>query len=120
MTPEVTPHMSLLIDQSVYPDLDEPPSELLDDAAKADYLHRVCTAWDFGIMPDNATFEFFASWKDIFDRFLVSASPAYHAFRARMGWNSVPWPHGIKPPTPQWGHQDRIGGRDADPCDGFI
>jgi hypothetical protein len=32
----MTPH----IDQSVYPDLDEPPQELPDDLAKADYLHR--------------------------------------------------------------------------------
>jgi hypothetical protein len=108
------------IDQSVYPDLDEPPDELLDDAAKADYLHRICSAWDFGIMPDGTTFEMFASWMDILDRFPVLTSPAYHAFRSRFGWKPLPWPKGIRPPTPQWEHQDRIEGRGADPCDGLI
>jgi len=112
----MTPH----IDQSVYPDLDEPPQELPDDLAKADYLHRICAAWDFGIMPDKETFDLFASWQEIFDRFPVPASPAYHAFRSRVGWHSVPWPRGIKPPTPQWEHQDRIEDRESDPCDGLI
>jgi hypothetical protein len=112
--------MTQHIDHSVYPDLDQPPTELLDDAAKADYLHRICTAWDFGVMPDRATFELFANWKSIFDRYSVPTSPAYHAFRARLGWNPVPWPRGIKPPTPQWEHQDRIEGRGPDPCNEFI
>jgi hypothetical protein len=112
--------MTTPIDQSVYPDLDQPPDELVDDFAKADYLHRICTAWDFGIMPDRATSKLFAGWKDIFDRFPVSMSPAYHTFRAGLAWNVIPWPEGIKPPTPQWEHQDGIEGRDADPCEGMV
>lgn len=108
------------IDHSVYPDLDEPPDELSDDFARADYLHRICTAWDFGIMPDRETFDLFASWKDIFDRFPVITSPAYHAFRAGFRWDPLPWPPGIRPPTPQWEHQDRIEGRDEDPCENMI
>ena len=112
--------MKIPIDHSVYPDLDQPPNELADDFARADYVHRVCTAWDFGIMPDRATFELFAGWKDIFDRFPVSTSPAYHTFRAGFGWNAIPWPAGIKPPTPQWEHLDRIEGRGPDPCEEMV
>ena len=112
--------MKTPIDQSVYPDVDQPPDDLPDDFAKADYLHRMCTAWDFGIMPDRTTFDLFATWHDIFDRFPVITSPAYHTFRARFGWNALPWPSGVKPPTPQWEHQDRIEVRDADPCDRLV
>jgi len=112
--------MKSSIDHSVYPDLDQPPDELPDDSAKADYLHRICSAWDFGVMPDRETFDLFAQWKDIFDRYPVSASPAYHAFRSRYGWSAVQWPPGIKPPTPRWEHQDRIEGRDADPCEHMV
>ena len=109
--------MKLHIDHSVYPDLDSPPTELITAEDKADYLHRVCSAWDFGVLPDPQTFELFSGWKEIFDRFPVSASPAYHAFRARYGWEPVPWPPSIAPPTPQWEHQDRIEGRGEDPCE---
>jgi len=112
--------MKTPIDHSLYPDLDEPPDDLPDDFAKADYLHRVCTAWDFGILPDRETFDLLAGWKDIFDRFPVSTSIAYHTFRARFGWDEIPWPQGIQPPTPQWEHQDRIEGRPPDPCDGLV
>ena len=112
--------MSVFIDHSVYPDLDEPPRELATDYDKADYVHRVCTAWDFGIMPDPETFELFLGWKDIFDRFPVATSPAYHAFRDGFRWNKIPWPEGIRPPTPRWEIQDRIEGRPPDPCENMI
>ena len=112
--------MSIHIDQSVYPDLDEPPMELPDDFAKADYLHRICTAWDFGIMPDRATFDLFSGWIEIFDQFPVITSPAYHTFRSRFGWNQLPWPDGVRPPTPRWEHQDRMEERAADPCEGMV
>jgi hypothetical protein len=108
------------IDHSVYPDLDEPPDELVTDFDKADYLHRICTAWDFGILPDPETFALFSGWREIFDRFPVSTSPAYHTFRSRFGWPAVPWPAGIKPPTPAWEHLDRLEGRDADPCENMV
>lgn len=112
--------MNLPIDQSVYPDLDAPPEELGDDLAKADYLHRICTAWDFGTPPDRSTFDLFCSWKTIFDKFPVITSPAYHAFRLKFGWPALAWPTGIAPPTPQWEHRDRIEGRAPDPCDGWV
>ncbi|MEO6913441.1 MAG: hypothetical protein ABI182_05415, partial [Candidatus Baltobacteraceae bacterium] len=77
------------IDGSVYPDLDSPPTDLPTDEAKADYVARICAAWDFGILPEPETFTLFASWRGIFERFLVDDSPAFHSFCRRFGW-----PHG--------------------------
>ena len=107
------------IDHSVYPDTD-PPDELVSDWDKADYVHRICTAWDFGIHPDPETFDLFSQWRDIFDRFPVATSPAYHAMRSWFDWPPVPWPEGIPAPTPRWVHLDRLEGRDADPCEDMI
>lgn len=78
------------LDHSVYPDLDDPPTELTTDEAKADYVHRICSHWDYGIVPDPETFELFRQWKPIFDRFPIAHSPAYHTFRAWFGWEPVP------------------------------
>jgi hypothetical protein len=77
------------LDHSVYPDLDEPPEELTGPADRADYVHRICSAWDFGIVPDHETFELFRAWRDIFEAYRLPASPAYHAFRAWFGWPTV-------------------------------
>lgn len=79
----------MYIDGSVYPDLDKVPTELVTDEEKADYVARVCGAWDFGVMPARATFDLFSGWRHIFERFPIKNSPAYHAFCAKFGW-----PHG--------------------------
>jgi hypothetical protein len=84
----------MYIDQSVYSDID-PPSELLTLEAKADYLHRICSAWDFRIHPEPETFAVLREWKQVFDRFPLVTSPAYHAFRAWFGWERVPRPAGL-------------------------
>jgi hypothetical protein len=73
------------IDYSVYPDLDTQPS-LDTDEDKADYIQRICAAWDYGIMPDANTVELFSRWRDIFDRFPLETSASYAAFRAAFGW----------------------------------
>ena len=42
--------MRYRIDGSLYPD--EPPPVILDSLAeRVDYLARLCSAWDFGILP---------------------------------------------------------------------
>jgi len=79
----------IILDHSVYPDLDLPPDELPTVEDEADYLHRVCTAWDFGVPPERSTIDLFSGWKDVFDRFPVKSSPAYHAFRRAFGWEPV-------------------------------
>ncbi len=112
--------MSLEIDQSVYPDLDHPPKALESLEAKADYVHRICSAWDFGVHPDVATFDLFTRWRDVFDQFPVTTSPAYHAFRSWFRWPTLDMPEGVPTMTPRWLHMDRLEGRPTDPCEKMI
>ena len=90
----------MYIDHSVYPEFDEPPDVLETDYDKADYVHRICTAWDFYIHPEPETFELFRGWKAIFDRF--------------------PVPNPFPGFTPQWEILDRLEGREPDPCESMI
>ena len=76
------------LDASVYPDQD-PPEELATDADKADYLHRIVSAFDHGVVPDGSTLDLLSGWKEIFDRFPLKASPSYHALRSIFGWEPV-------------------------------
>jgi hypothetical protein len=78
------------LDHSVYPDLDAPPTALSTAEDQADYLHRICTQWDHGIVPELSTFDLLSRWRDVFDRFPVPHSAAYHTFRWRFGWPPVP------------------------------
>ena len=112
--------MTFPIDQSVYPDRDDPPRDLPTIFDKADYVHRICTAWDFGIHPEPVTFKLFASWKDVFDKFPVATSPGYHAFRMWFQWEPVPFPPDIPAPVPRWLDSDRLEQRPPDPCDSMI
>ena len=79
-----------MIDTSVYPDLDDLPTELGTPEAKADYVARICGAWDFGILPETETFRLFQGWRDVFDSFPLYHSAAYAAFRAYFGWPAMP------------------------------
>ncbi|MBV8067516.1 MAG: hypothetical protein JO113_06040 [Candidatus Eremiobacteraeota bacterium] len=76
------------LDTAVYPDR-EPPETLETLEEKADYVHRICSAWDFGILPDESTFELLAGWRNVFERFPIFGSPAFDAFCERFAW-----PHG--------------------------
>jgi hypothetical protein len=108
------------IDQSVYPELDDPPIALHSAEDRADYVHRICTAWDFGIHPDAETFDSFSGWREIFDRFPILTSPGYHAMRAWFGWDTLPYPTGVPAPIPRWLQLDRLEGREHDPCEYMI
>jgi hypothetical protein len=89
--------MTTPIDASVYPDVD-PPLELITIEQKADYLHRVLGAFDFGMVPEAATIELFSGWREIFDRFPATGSPGYHALRQFFGWPRVePTPYFVEP-----------------------
>ena len=107
------------IDASVYPDLDSAP-ELTTPEDKADYVHRICSAWDFRIHPTPETFELFSGWKAIFDQFPILASPGYHAFRAWFGWEPVPVPPGLPMPRLTYEILDDLEGRPPDPCRDMI
>lgn len=108
------------LDGSVYPDLEEPPTVAESLGEKADYVQRVCAAWDFHVHPEPETFELFATWKDVFDQLPIPTSPAYHAFRSWFGWESVAVPTGLLGPLPVHIHLDRMEERDEDPCTAMI
>lgn len=109
------------IDHSVYPDR-ENDSDLKQsfesDFDRADYVDRICAAWDFDVRPEPATFELFREWKDIFDNFPILSSPAYHTFRTIFRWNQLPQVGGTFI-TPLYMKLDKLEGR-TDPCEGMI
>ncbi len=72
------------IDHSLYPDT-EAPASLASVSDAAEYVHRVCAAYDFGIPPSDGVIETLRSLRNVFDRFPLPASPAYHALRRLYG-----------------------------------
>jgi hypothetical protein len=104
------------IDASLYPDC-EPPSRLDTPEEKADYLQRVYGAFDYGLPPDADTLKELRQWKDVFDRFPLAGSPAYHALRAFYGWEDTPrLPYFGKP---HYQVLDEIEGR-SDGCEHLV
>jgi hypothetical protein len=99
------------LDASVYPDSD-PPTRLRSLEEKADYLQRICGAFDHGLVPEKATIELFSDWKEVFDRFPLNASPGYHALRAYFGWEPVERLPYLGDPA--YVKLDRIEGREDD------
>jgi hypothetical protein len=106
----------MIIDQSVYPDIN-PPTELKTLADRADYVQRICGAFDFGIFPEETDWETFAQWKDVFDRFPIPDSPGYHAFRHWYRWEPVPIERRLG--IPAWKVSDMREGR-SDPCEDWV
>ena len=108
------------LDHSVYPDFDQPPANLETAEEMADYVQRICAAWDFYIHPEPETFALFSSWRDVFDRFPLVTSAAYHTFRAWFGWPPMAPPPNMLAATPQWAIRDQLEGRDPDPCEKMV
>ncbi len=54
-----------------------------------DFLARLCSAWDFGLLPDRETVEEIrrAAWREAVDATRLLTSPAYHLLRT---WNGLP------------------------------
>lgn len=105
--------MSLRVDGSVYPD-EAPPQNFLTLAQKADYVHRLMAAFDYGLPPDAATLRLLRNWRDVFDAFPLQSSPGYHALRALYRWPEIsraPFPH-----PPAYLQQDAREGR-SDGCE---
>jgi hypothetical protein len=84
------------IDGTLYPDTDAPDRlESLSD--RVDFLARLCSAWDFGILPYPETIQEVRGiqWREAVDATRLLTSPAYHLLRR--------W-HGL-PPLPYLGQQ---------------
>ena len=114
LPPSVVTSSTMHLDHSVYPELESPPETLPSAADKADYVHRICAAFDFGVFPEPNDWTLFAGWQSIFDAFPLPDSPAYHTFRQWFGWPPVP--RGTCGLTPPWAVQDRREGH-TDPCE---
>jgi len=80
--------MPFQIDGSLYPDIDS-PTVLTDLADQVDFLARLCSAWDFGMLPDMPTvYEIKqSSWREAVESCRLLTSPAYHLLRR---WHNLP------------------------------
>ena len=107
----------MILDPTVYPDLEEAPADLPEPGDKADYVHRLCSAFDFGIFPWPEDWRQLRGWKQIFDAFPLPHSPAYHTFRWWYGWEPVP--AGSLGVNLRWQDQDLREGR-TDPCEHMV
>jgi hypothetical protein len=80
------------IDGALYPD-SEAPQELETLAQKVDFLARLCSAWDFGLLPDADTVDEIRRtvWRETVDATLLLTSPAYHLVRSWHGLPTLPY-----------------------------
>ena len=104
--------MDAAIDHSLYPDT-AAPDDLRDERVAADYVQRVCGAYDFGIVPSAAVLATLRGLRPVFDRFPLPASPAYHALRRLFGWPAV---QSVPPARLRYELFDLREGRAPDPC----
>jgi hypothetical protein len=80
--------VSFQIDGALYPDTDIPGSlESLGD--RVDFLARLCSAWDFGLLPDWETIIEVRrpDWKEAVEKCALLTSPTYHLLRK---WHELP------------------------------
>jgi hypothetical protein len=80
------------IDESLYPDRSA-PRDLQTLGDRIDYLHRLCAAWDFGILPDADAVAALRApgWRDAVDGCRFLTSPAYHLLREWHGLDRLPF-----------------------------
>jgi len=80
--------MALWIDGTLYPDT-EPPIAFDNAADQVDFLARLCSAWDFGVLPDRETVAEIRrpEWREAVDACRLLTSPAYHLVR---NWHNLP------------------------------
>jgi hypothetical protein len=76
------------IDGSLYPDT-EVPDRLTSLADRVDFLTRLCSAWDFGVLPSRETIEEIRrpEWCEAVDASRLLTSPVYHLVRS---WHRLP------------------------------
>ena len=80
------------IDGALYPDT-ESPDELETLADRVDFLARLCSAWDFGLLPDADTVDEIRRkfWREAVDAARLLTSPAYHLVRSWHGLPALPY-----------------------------
>jgi hypothetical protein len=80
--------MPFKIDGSLYPDMSSPES-LASLGERVDFLSRLCSAWDFGFLPDADTVAEIRQdyWRESVDVCQLLTSPSYHLLRV---WHHLP------------------------------
>jgi hypothetical protein len=80
--------MSSWIDGSLYPDR-EVPEEIETLSERVDFLARLFSAWDFGILPEKDTIVEIrrVEWREAIDACRLLTSPTYHLLRS---WHNLP------------------------------
>ena len=91
------------LDYSLYPDREIPTD--LTDAERAEYVDTPIASRFVVALRD---------WKDIFDRFPILDSPAYHAIRAYFRWERFTPRYKNTGWKPKWELQDLREGRPPD------
>lgn len=76
------------LDHSLYPDI-PPPDKLESVIDQEDFICRLCSAWDFGILPEMATIEEIRHphWREAVDGCQLLTSLSYHLLRE---WHRLP------------------------------
>jgi hypothetical protein len=76
------------LDASLYPETD-PPKALNALEDQIDWIARLCSAWDHGIMPYKEAIEEIRRnrWLEAVDQCRLLTSPAYHLLRS---WHGLP------------------------------
>ena len=71
------------IDGTLYPDT-EIPTTIDDLRGQVDFLARLCSAWDFGVLPTVETVAEIrrSTWREAVDQCRLLTSPAYHLVRS--------------------------------------
>jgi hypothetical protein len=80
------------IDGTLYPDT-EVPTTLETLPERVDFLARLCSAWDFGLLPDSVTVTEIRKddWTPAVDACQLLTSPAYHLVRQWHGLSQLPY-----------------------------
>lgn len=70
------------LDGALYPDT-ETPTNLDGLSDRVDFLARLCSAWDFGLLPNQETIAEIRrpGWKPAVEACRLLTSPAYHLLR---------------------------------------
>lgn len=77
---------SAWLDGSLYPETNVPDT-LETQADRVDFLARLCSAWDFGLLPCQTTIAEIRreDWKPAVEACRLLTSPAYHLLRRWHG-----------------------------------
>jgi len=84
--------MRFLVDGALYPDR-LAPAELPTLGDRVDFLARLCSAWDFGRLPDSGTVDAIRlpDWCEAVDATRLLTSPVYHLIRSWHGLSPLPY-----------------------------